>query len=98
MLEYGDGPRTARQTTRGKLITFDPKFYMFNERSMVTVHMAQIMHTGRQLSHRNISHSVSSVDLFDNSNQKSHSKNQRRNIYCIVHSSFLALSVSRQVT
>ena len=30
MLEYGDGPRTVRQTTRGKLITFDPKFYMFN--------------------------------------------------------------------
>ena len=24
MLEYGDGPQTVRQTTRGKLITFDP--------------------------------------------------------------------------
>ena len=24
--EYGDGTQTVRQTTRGKLITFDPKF------------------------------------------------------------------------
>ena len=26
MWEYGDGTQTVRQTTRGKLITFDPKF------------------------------------------------------------------------
>ena len=26
MLEYGDGTQTVRQTTRGKLITFDLKF------------------------------------------------------------------------
>ena len=26
MREYGDGTQTVRQTTRGKLITFDPKF------------------------------------------------------------------------
>ena len=26
MLEYGDGTQTVMQTTRGKLITFDPKF------------------------------------------------------------------------
>ena len=25
MREYGDGTQTVRQTTRGKLITFDPK-------------------------------------------------------------------------
>ena len=29
----------------------------------LTVHMTQIMQTGQQLSHRKISHSVSSVDL-----------------------------------
>ena len=27
MLKYGDGTHTVRQTTRGKLITFVPKFY-----------------------------------------------------------------------
>ena len=26
MREYGDGTQTVRQTTRGKLITIDPKF------------------------------------------------------------------------
>ena len=26
MREYGDGTQTVRQTTRGKLITYDPKF------------------------------------------------------------------------
>ena len=62
MLEYGDGTQTVRQTTRGKLITFDPKCN--EQRSMVALlstwhHQAH----GATLTHRNRSHSVSSVDL-----------------------------------
>ena len=78
MLEYGDGTQTVRQTTRGKLITLDPKFN--EQRSMMA-----LLSTWRQqahgvtLSHRNTSPSVSSVDLigpcFVNSTQNSHSKN-----------------------
>ena len=54
--------QTVRQTTGGKLITFDPKFN--EQRSMVALLSTwhQYAH-GVTLSHGNISHSVSSVDL-----------------------------------
>ena len=77
MLEYGDGTQTVSQTARGKFITFDQKF---NEQRS-TVALLSTWHQyahGVTLSHRNISHSVSSVDLigpcFGNSTQNSHSK------------------------
>ena len=72
MLEYGDGTQTVRQTTQGKLITFEPKFN--EQRSMVALLSTwhQYAH-GVTLSHRNICRSVSSVDLigpcFGNSTQ-----------------------------
>ena len=77
MLDYGDGTQTVRQTTQGKLITFDPKFN--EQRSMVSVLSTWHLYAlGVTLSPRNISHSVSSVDLigpcFGNSTQNSHSK------------------------
>ena len=77
MLDYGEGTQTVRQTTLDKLITFDPKFN--EQRSMVALLSTwhQYPH-GVTLSQRNISHSVSSVDLiglsFGNSTQNSHSK------------------------
>ena len=66
MLEYGDDTQTVRQTTQGKLITFDPKFN--EQRSMVALlstwhQYAHGVTSEVTLSHRNISHSVSSVDL-----------------------------------
>ena len=77
MLDYGDGTQTVRQTTQGKLITFDPKFN--EQRSMVALLSTWHQYThGVTLSHRNISHSVSSVDLigpcFRHSTRNSHSK------------------------
>ena len=68
---------------------------MSNEaRWLYTVHMTQIMQMGQQLSHRNISHSVSSVDLIG----PCLTTQPGIHILKIVHCSFLALSVSKQVT
>ena len=46
MLEYGDGTQTVRQTTRGKLITFDPKFNEQRNNVALHVHMAPICKRG----------------------------------------------------
>ena len=53
MREYGDGTQTVRQTTLGKLITFDPKFrtqvnlsvherHRFNKRNVSNVHLKDL--------------------------------------------------------
>ena len=69
-----------------------------------TVHMTQIMQTEQQLSHRNISHSVSSVDLIGPclTTQPEIHILKIGDATCIgatvLSSSFLAFSVSKQVT